>query len=747
MSRVWLATGVTQLKGMAGRVHLLVAVLASVAATSLLGAEPLATLTTAAEVHALSKLEAEAKHPVHLRAVVTYFDPGTRDIFVNDATGGVWMLWDPALPRPVIGGLVELTGRTSFSFAPDVSDVHWKAIGKAPFPAPKTVTYDQMMTTREDSRWVAVHGTIRQIERVERRGTVDMLNIRLDLAGNVADVQIPLSSGVSVPSGLIDSEVIVHGVCGAVFNNNHQMVAVILEVPNLDQITIVKPAPADAMSGPPAPIGTLQRFGFNSTAGHRVKITGTVTLPKRHEGFYLQDSTGGVYLQTRQNITLVPGDVVEALGYIDILDSHVRLEDGLVRVLRHGQPLTPKRLSFEQATTGNFDDMLISLEGRVAGRSTLPHHEILDVSSGHSVFPVFYTQHTSGSDLPSPGALVRVTGICHTLLDDQNQAVNFRFFVDNSASVSILAAPPWWTTAHAVQLLCALVGVIALALIWVALLRRRVSEQTRVITQKLAQEESLKKTAEEASKAKGDFLANMSHEIRTPMNAIIGFADLLLDTPLTEEQREYVETMQFSSHALTRILNDVLDFSKIEAGHLVFERLPFSISDCAGRALQLISTEAQRKGVETRLEIAANVTDEVIGDPYRLHQILLNLLNNALKFTARGSIRLQVANVGRQGDEVELKFSVVDTGLGIPEAAQKRIFESFSQADNSTTRKYGGTGLGLAICKRLVAMFGGRIWLESKPGEGSRFHFTARFGLPLAVRRKEPSDASLVGTI
>lgn len=307
---------------------------------------------------------------------------------------------------------------------------------------------------------------------------------------------------------------------------------------------------------------------------------------------------------------------------------------------------------------------------------------------------------------------------------------SFRLSVGSSADVRVLENAPWWTAGRAAALLGILGAAIALVLMWVAVLRGRVRQQTRLTTQKLSEEESLKNAAQAASTAKSEFLANMSHEIRTPMNAIVGFTDLLLDTPLSEEQADYVSTIQFSSHALTRILNDVLDFSKIEAGRLVFESVPFSLSACAARALQLITPEATRKGIKTELEIGDDIADELVGDPYRLHQVLLNLLNNALKFTEAGSIKLAISTAGQGVWGTELQFSVIDTGIGVASESQKRIFECFSQADNSTTRKYGGTGLGLAICTHLVALFGGKIWLESKPGEGSRFHFTARFQPP-----------------
>jgi len=270
-------------------------------------------------------------------------------------------------------------------------------------------------------------------------------------------------------------------------------------------------------------------------------------------------------------------------------------------------------------------------------------------------------------------------------------------------------------------------AVIAVVLAWVFVLRRRVRQQTQLISQKLAEEEALKETAQMASRSKGEFLANMSHEIRTPMNAIIGFTDLLLDTPLTEEQRDYVTTVQFSSHALTRILNDVLDFSKIEAGQLALEEITFSVSACVQRVVQLIAPDANRKRLAVNLRVDKGVYDQLVGDPYRLHQVLLNLMSNAVKFTDAGSISLHVATVNRRGSSLVLQFTVADTGIGIPAEARDHIFQCFQQGDGSTTRKYGGTGLGLAICTRLVSLFGGRLWVESSPGEGSRFHFTSTF--------------------
>src|SRR5665811_1461596 len=268
---------------------------------------------------------------------------------------------------------------------------------------------------------------------------------------------------------------------------------------------------------------------------------------------------------------------------------------------------------------------------------------------------------------------------------------------------------------------------------------RDVTERKRVE----AELRAAKAVAESASQTKSDFLASMSHEIRTPMNAIIGIADLLAKTTLSPEQDKFVQIFRRAGDNLLNLINDILDLSKVEALQLDLERTGFSLNDHLEKVTEMVTARAHEKGLAMVCEIAPSVPNDLVGDPTRLRQVLLNLLGNAIKFTEAGEVTLRVAPDANPSVPTALRFTVSDTGIGIPGEKLSRVFERFTQADSSTTRRFGGSGLGLTISRRLVELMGGRIWVESEVGKGSVFAFAVPFEISITVNRP---TAAPVGT-
>jgi signal transduction histidine kinase/CheY-like chemotaxis protein len=705
----------------------------------------LPTLTTAAAVHGLSPSESKRGYPVHLRAVCVVCFPGWHGFFVNDGSSGVYietknhvLLTGEIHP----GSMIEIEGVTGpGEFSPIIDQAVLRGLGEGPVPSARHASLDRLSTGVEDGQWIQIEGTVRSADT-----TNTMLTLVVASGQMQVEVMTPKDS-TGQYLRLIDARISVRGTSGPVFNRRRQLIGVNMYTPGLGAIRVLEPAPADPFALPVKTVRNVFEYTPGARPDHRVRVRGVVTARWPGKAFFLTDGVQGARVLSRQMASLEPGDLVDVVGFPALGDYTPTLHEAIFRKLGSGPPPAPRRIMAADALSGDLDGDLVRIDARLIKQKGTADQYTFLLDSGGAVFSAILQSDVADRRLDlRDGSLLQLTGICAITETQASQHYRvptaFQVLLRSPRDVRVLQIPSWWTPEHALGAFSVTVATFLCALFWVIALRRRVRQQTSTIQAQLSQAAALKEQAVAANLAKSEFLANMSHEIRTPMNGVLGATEILLDGETSPQKRAYLDMVKSSGEGLLAIINDILDFSKIEAGKLDLDPVDFDLQALLDQIMKSFSLGGSRNGLELMCE-AHDVPDMLVGDPIRLRQVLTNLVGNAVKFTAKGEVVVQAVVVSQVGDALSVHFSVRDTGIGISAEKQQQIFEPFAQADSSTTRKYGGTGLGLTVSLRLVEMMGGRMWVESEPGQGSCFHFTAR----LAVSKKSRvAQAGLPGT-
>ncbi len=687
-------------------------------------------LTQAADIRNMSVSEAKRGYPVKLRAVVTYFNRYNTNLTIQDASAGICVRVGNSLVPPLEAGqLVELEGFTGpGDVVPVITAPRIKVIGTAPMPAPMSIEPERLFAGVADCQWFEVAGIV---DSIERRDARTYIGLRM----HFKRIEMVVPGEPALPGGLLYSRVKAQGVGASRFNFRRQILGITLRLPSVDYVHVVEAATLPPVTS----IAELLQFTPTARGDEPSAVQGVVLLTNPTGPTWLSDDTGGVLVATHARGTFAIGDVVKATGFPEAGAFNPVLRSAALTKVGSQAPPQATPMTLDDILEDGWDAKLAQIEGYLTDRVANSGRERLTIVQG---------TRTIVAELPdgqSPqvevGSLIKVTGV--SVIDaatSGNLSIprGVTLYLRSVNDIIVVANLPWWTAQRTLTLALGLVVITLATLGWVGLLRRRVSKQT-------ADLRSAKDAAEAASQAKSEFLANVSHEIRTPMNGVLGMTELVLESEVTPEQRECLTMARTSAQSLVTLINEILDFSKIEAGKMQTDSVAFPIYDVVTETVRPLALQAAEKGLEFVYDVSPALPERLIGDGGRLGQIITNLIGNAVKFTREGAVAVHVAMDEQRETDVVLHVRVVDTGIGIPREKQQAIFDAFTQADGSITRQFGGTGLGLSIASRLVLLMGGRMWLESDPGQGATFHFTLplRVAPPLAATSPAAPAASI----
>jgi signal transduction histidine kinase/CheY-like chemotaxis protein len=702
------------------------------------------SLTTVEQVKALSRSEAERGLAINLHGILTSSRPSAYMMTLQDATGGIYLNVFAArgVAYPPPGSQVRVTGHSQAGeTAPIV--VPDRIFVERPGRLPEAVDLQstELNAARLDNLWVHAAGAVRSLVRnpngeAEMMVATERFRTRVTLQSASPERCARLAPGTPVA---------LEGVYSSESDPLRHWTGFQIFVSSLEDVRVIGASPArQGRALEKQPLRGLFGYGAATSPMKPVRVEGVVTLSNPDGSVYISDGIGGVQvIPVPGQAQVQPGSALDVTGFLPNDPQQRRLEDAVWRFTGTAPLPEALRIAADDAVDGREESRWVRLEGRLMHRQPGIENDVLVLQAGMALVNVYYAATTGPAwESLRLGSLVRVKGVVLPARDRLGFAGSrtVSILIGSARDIEIVKAASWWSAEHLAATLVA-VSLLLLALLGLAwALSRRVRQQACLIGAKLEIEAQLRLQAQAATKAKSEFLANMSHEIRTPLNGVMGMTELTLGTDCSPEQREYLGLACSSGESLLAVINDILDFSKIEAGKLDLEAVEFDLRDCLSDSVRVVCSRAHEKGLELVCDPSPDIPERLTGDPMRLRQVLVNLVNNAVKFTSAGEIAVRADVVAGESAAAgcTIALSVRDTGIGIPIERQALVFQPFRQADGSTTRKHGGTGLGLTISAKLVELMGGRIWLESVPGQGTTVHFTVRLQ-PAARPDAEPA--------